>query len=347
VTRAPPAPKPLPPIAGGIDLRPKATDTPLLLKTRTVDDLTVTDLNLDTGASRLCLFWSEDAKSFYHLSAAGVVRRIGVAGMTEELRLETAHKCSWLSHSSDGLVLTVADLQEIWVLDPVTLEVRNRFAVPDVTRVAASPKSPLVFAVARGDWVRTIDLKKRQIIDENRADNFEYKQIGFEMPVLSPDGNYLFTFSRGKVHHFKVGDDKLLKWEEASIGDVSGQIQGIDLSYDGSLVCLASSRGNSNRDKYPDAGPNSTFVYASKTLSEPAVILKSGAYPQAVGFDPNAKLIYAQNRTKDLIIYSLDGVSQKEYVLGRGYVTRFLVHPDGRKLIAVGDKFCYVELPKP
>jgi hypothetical protein len=72
----------------------------------------------------------------------------------------------------------------------------------------------------------------------------------------------------------------------------------------------------------------------------------SGAYPRAVGFDPKAGLIYAQNFQNQLIIYDPSGIKIKEFKLGPGGdVKQFLVHPEGRKLLVLtGTKLYYVQV---
>ena len=61
--------------------------------------------------------------------------------------------------------------------------------------------------------------------------------------------------------------------------------------------------------------------------------------------------IYAQDDRHELIVYSLHGVKQKEYVLsdrGPESVFQYLVHPAGNKLIVLTGRNLYlVEMPAP
>ena len=113
------------------------------------------------------------------------------------------------------------------------------------------------------------------------------------------------------------------------------------------MVCIAAGGGNGEVADQPKVGPYATHLYAVGNLDKPLAILKSGAYPVAIGFDPKAKLVYAQNHEKQLIVFTADGIKGKEYDLGTGGTRQLLVHPDGRKLIVFADKkISYVELPK-
>ena len=72
--------------------------------------------------------------------------------------------------------------------------------------------------------------------------------------------------------------------------------------------------------------------------------ISSGAYPQAIGFDTKAGLIYAQNHQSSLMVFDVKGIKQKEFSLenvkgGRGEQPRqFLVHPTGRQLLVLTDQ---------
>jgi len=83
--------------------------------------------------------------------------------------------------------------------------------------------------------------------------------------------------------------------------------------------------------------------------------------PQAVGFDPKGKYVYAQTGDHDLAVFTSDGTKQKEYLLdsqaGRTEqpyscfpaqsVQQYLVHPDGNQLVMLTQFAVYaIELPK-
>ena len=74
-----------------------------------------------------------DVRGFYALKPdKGIVSRYTLDGFKEQRRLEIGRKASWLSLSTTGLVVTVAELQEVWVLNADTLDVKARIPVPFV-----------------------------------------------------------------------------------------------------------------------------------------------------------------------------------------------------------------------
>jgi hypothetical protein len=91
-----------------------------------------------------------------------------------------------------------------------------------------------------------------------------------------------------------------------------------------------------------------TFIYPVKNLKKPDSALELGGYPEVVGFDPAAKLIYAQNADFPLIVCSATGLKQKEYRLKNVRdVRQYLVHPDGRKLLLLaGGQLTWIEWTK-
>src|SRR5207248_9402861 len=92
-------------------------------------DLKGTRLTAGTGAAPGCACWTADGRGFYHLDGQGTVRRISYPGLREEAALAVGRGCNWLSLSAVGLVATVPQAQEAWVLDPVTLKVGTRIPI--------------------------------------------------------------------------------------------------------------------------------------------------------------------------------------------------------------------------
>ena len=111
----------------------------------------------------------------------------------------------------------------------------------------------------------------------------------------------------------------------------------------GYYVALPSGGGNYGQRPY------STNVYKVTDLTRPAIVVESGAYPQAIGFDINAGFLYAQNRDFPLIVFNSTGLKLKEYKLaprGGGSTQQFLVDPEGRKLLVLTEKSVdSIELP--
>jgi hypothetical protein len=311
---------------------------------RRVGDLTVTDLRLGAAKLPRCLFWSADGRVFYALETDGVLRRVALDGFVEEKRLDLRQRCSWLSPSAEGLLVTLPDLQEVWLVDPERFVVKRRVPVPAVTRAISAPVLSVAFAGGNGGGVSVLDLKKGEVVRQ-------YAPMGFEHAALTADGRQLFV---------QAGIEQLVRYvvrgTRLEPGGSSPRIaqngQAIEVSPDGRFVCLPSGGGNyADLPNHPAIGTSySTYVYPASDVTRPAFLLASGAYPRAVGFDPRLGLVYAQNCDKQLIVFTDRGVKQREYQLavGRGpEVSQFVPHPGGgRLLVLTGEQLYFVDLGK-
>jgi len=75
--------------------------------------------------------------------------------------------------------------------------------------------------------------------------------------------------------------------------------------------------------------------------------LYAGAYPQTVAVDPATGRFYTQNYDHPLIVFSAAGELENAYKwMNVGQTHRLVVHPQGRKLLAISEKrIVWVELP--
>jgi hypothetical protein len=156
-----------------------------------------------------------------------------------------------------------------------------------------------------------------------------------ESIAVTADGGYLLLGS-DKITRSKILKGGALKFEEAGPGIAPGRRDhGLMLSPDGQYVCIPSGGGNNTGlPLHPPAKNYPTFVYPVKNLKKPDFALELGGYPEVVGFDPAAKLVYAQNADFPLIVCNTGGIKQKEYRLKDVRdVRQYLAHPDGGKLL--------------
>jgi hypothetical protein len=332
-------------VAAGNARAPVPGKESVLDKIRTVGDLKVMDLKLEARSPR-CLCWADDASAFYHLDPKGVIRRIAVPALVEDAKLEVGKKCSWLSLSKQGLVVSVPDAQEVWVLDGKKLQVKSKVAVQGVRQVAAAPGSAVVVAATTAG-LSVIDLDKGAVVSQYSGQDFPGRILGFDRPALTSDGKYLFTEGGiEQIHRFKI-DGASLVYEESSPRIIQGAHEGIDLSLDTKLICAAAGGGNYAAENHPALGPYSTWIYAVGDLSRPVLAIKQGPYPRAVGFDGRSNLIYSHGNGHELLVFDAKGQKQKEYKLGIGQVRQILAHPAGLKLLILADRLTWVELPTP
>jgi hypothetical protein len=339
---------------------PKETGIATAGKPQAVGDLKVTPLTLGAGRGPACLCWSADGKAFYHLDGKGTVRRIGLPDFKEEAALPAGKQCAWLSLSSEGVVLTVTEAQEMWLLDPRTLKVTTKVPIARAKRVVSAPKLAFAYAAEvdfAGCSLTAIDLKAGKPVKQHGND-IAPGGVGYDNPVVTQDGKYLFaTGGAEQVYRFKL-DGEEIKFEEASPRLLQGRFEGICLSPDGDYVCAPAGGGNYPLDGQP-AAPYCTYIYSTASFKKPALVLKQGAYPLAVGFDLRSGLLYAQGTGGNFLIFDAQtGIKLKEHNLAEGQgqpggTRQFLAHPEGRKVLVLGEPAVengtppvwYVELP--
>ncbi len=111
------------------------------------------------------LIWAADGKSFYVLNADGLLRRIDPATGKADKEQDFGRKCTNLAMSAEGLLISVRDAQEVWVVDPDNLAtVKKKISVPALTRVSAGVNSSFAVAGSGGGFGKggliVLDLKK-------------------------------------------------------------------------------------------------------------------------------------------------------------------------------------------
>jgi hypothetical protein len=335
----PPVVKPPPPKPKPVPTGETPTD-----QTFTLADLTYHEAKLDAKAGVRCLAWDSAGKSFYFLESSGLLRRLSVPSFQEEARLDAGFACSWVSPSREGLLLTIPEKNEVWILNPDTLEVKNKLTLTGVTRMVSAPNLSVGFAFAGADIVLVVDLQKR-----TAGKKFLAQTLGrpgsFGTPVVTPDGRYLFTASGlGELIRIKIDGSRVLA--EQATPALGGNAPGIEVSND--YVALPCGAGNSKGlPNHPNISGYSTYVYAVSDLTRPVAVVAAGAYPRALAFDAASGTIYAQNADNQLMLFTLTGEKEKEYSLGGGDVKQILVHPKGRKaVILTHEALFFVELPE-
>ncbi|HYT90085.1 MAG TPA: hypothetical protein VEL76_15365 [Gemmataceae bacterium] len=303
--------------------------------------LSITTLNLPASQIVNDLVWTHDGQAFFALTSEGVLSRIALNGFLLERKVTFGGPCCFLALSAEGPLVAMKDLQEVWVCDPVTLDVKKKIAAPSVERVLSAPGLKIALATSRRQpsndgTVTILDLVKGTQVGQFEA-NTRYSRI-------TPDGKYYFAVGGGaSLSRYSINGTTLTL--EQRTGSMGSNAQSVNVSPDSKYVCLPCGGGNSKADR-----PYSTCVYPVGNLNEPEFTLPSGGYPHVVGFDPAGGLVYTQNAETQLLVYSITAIKRGEYNLtGRDARAdgsrQFVPHPRGKRLLVLtGKRLLFVEL---
>jgi hypothetical protein len=293
--------------------------------------------------------WTKDAKAVVILQKEGLLRRVRVPELVEERQVRIDSPCGSLAVSKEGLVAAVVGMQELWVFDETTLELKRRVTASGVGRAVSGPGSSIAIASAGADGVSLINVATGQTLGQiSAADITGQRGVGagtnlrFNHFAMSPDGRYFFTEGGGAIHRLRV-EGKRLIYEEGG-PRIGSNPQQVIVSPDGRYVCLPSGGGNGNVVGKPRA--YTTFVYGVGDLQKTVMVIESGHYPRTLGFDVAARQIYAQNYDTPLIVFSPTGLKGKEYkIRDAGEPHTLLAHPGGKKVLFIGGPTYWIKLP--
>lgn len=304
------------------------------------------------------IFWSADGRSFFVLYNNGLLLRCAIDGFAEERRLEIGRTPGSMAMSGQGLLVTLPENKEVWLIDPNTLQVRQRFGVPlrpapAPATIATSPGLNFAYVAATvansPNYPQTHGVAVLSLAAKGPTRFYDLPNTAL---AVSPDGSSLFAVSMAKNH------DNLLRYElDRDTGDLelketslpyqhsAAQHRRIDISPDGKYVCVSGGVGAPASLKRAHAA--NIVVYPTADLRKPAFFLENEILVQAVGFDPvDADGVFTQARDVPFAIYDgaghrTAGFRLKEIGTDQS-PQQFLVHRDGGKVvIRFPDRLCY------
>lgn len=328
-------------------------------------NLTITTVCQNDAPLMGDLCWSKDGKAVFLLDDNGSVKRIAWQTSVEEIRLETGLEVESLCVSRAGLLVSLPTMEEVWVLDPETLHVKQRISVPGVRRVTATPASDIAFAAVKAtqpplpaapnglpnpkglpfqpgggfmpkrpaaptelqplEWIMVLDAAKATAV---RKYNYSPKNL-----TVTPDGKYLFA--EGGIEaltQYRIDGSELTRDQISP--RLAGNGQGIFISPDSKFVCLPSPGGNYAINPNENLPLYTTLIFKTDDLSKPVVAVQTGESPRTIGFDSKAGWIFGHNNQSQFMRFSQTGVKSLEEVLpGDDRLAKtprqFLPHPDG------------------
>jgi hypothetical protein len=300
---------------------PRETGRDLATPPTTVLDLKVTKLALSGKAVIPGALWSGDSRSLYLLEKAGTLHKIEAASLREERVLEVGKPAAWLGDSKEGLLVSVPDLQELWVLDRETLARKAAIPIGKRDGFLASPGIAYAFAVTP-DAVLALDLKRGAALKET-------KQRLPSAAALTPDGKFLITADDGHLSRLRVEGAQFFRDDDA---DKAFRPLELVLSPDAKEVALVS--------------PTMVSIFELGDLKKPPTVLKPSGNLSRFGFGRDGRFL-AQIGACPLVSLSAAGFKEKEYALGQLWGWgQLLPSPDGRRLLVHnGTELFLTDLP--
>ena len=321
-------------------------------ETRQVNDLTAVTLNLPSKSLLPALLWADpQGSAFFALEGdTGVLRCISFPDCRVVKKTDLEHKFNWMSLSAEGLLLSPTDSDKLWLVDPATLQVKAKIAVPKLKRAVSAPS--LSWAVAcdlvefPNQELYVIDLKKKTATRWTEPNNLwaplnpvpnwvdhstalvhfvPRTPLNLDSPVVTPDGAHVFTLGDQQLvalrrerinvqHNIPIMSRFSFKGGRLVYEQATSALESGDNLDSASRTVAFSSDSTLVCMPWQDAG--STPVYPVANFDKHKFTLQ-GIWPTAVGFDLKAGCVYAADYQHDVMVFTLHGVKKGEYLVGR------------------------------
>lgn len=295
------------------------------------------------------LAWSRDSKQLYMLEKRGQLRMVSLDDLTVRRELQIpSEECRSIATTSQGMAVVVADMQQLWVVDEETLEVKRRIQLPNVVMVAGLADSAICFASGSQNELYSVDVENGRLLRLFRPATFRqdwftqmqqpnaFPPAEFGGITLSPNGKYLFTRDAERLYRFKVQGHELF-YEDAS-GIINRNPGRPVVSNDSRWVVIPNGGGNLQLTAMP-IKPYSLYVFPVDQLDNPKTALHIGSYPSHLGFNETGDRIFTSNFENTLLIFNGDGKKLGEYKLAdRGSLEGLLAHPQGSRVLLLTSK---------
>jgi S1-C subfamily serine protease len=327
--------------------RPAVTGLDLAGDPQTVDDAKVVPLDVDNlEVADVAL--STDGATAYVLQKDGLLRKVAVPSLKEERQTNLDSPVAGLGLTRDGLAVAVNSIHEIWLLDPQTLEVTHRVAIPGVAALATAARRSGLIARTGPQSLAVVEPASEKVAARYTADELTAaaggRAVRLDAIALSPDGRHVYLDGAGAICKFGL-NGSTLSFESAG-PTLGSSAAGLTVSPDGKYVAMPRRDGDTAPPGLPNV-PFATYVFRTSDLASPVMTIQSGRTPGPLAFDAAARQVYAQSEQRQLIVFAPTGARLKDYVLSPNAVTqKFLVHPDGRRLfVLTSGKLLWVTLP--
>lgn len=295
--------------------------------------------------------WMDDGSAFFVVDNKGTLLMVSNPGLELLGRLDLGQNCTWIDQCRDGLLLTLADREELWIVDMTQLTVKKRISAPGCRRAISSPAlstayvpiqySALGSAYASASGMMSIiDLDAGRIAKQLLAQDLYYMFVpsdnrrerhgfnDFTLGAVTPDGTALLEIdSQGRMARLTIGNNDLACDDIANPNPTRFALEALRISPD---------------SKYVFCG--GTAVFRIGDIQTPIVNFEVNA--QWLAFDRVSRLLYGV-ANKELVAFGSDGAVLHHYGDIRENVRGLFASPRGREvLILIKDRLEHWRLPE-
>lgn len=348
-----PAPGKSPPKPG----EPAASGASLAGEKSELNGAKLTELKVTTSnPATIRLAWTADGSHALVLDGKSrTIRSISIPDLSEDRVLCLSQSPSEMAISSEGALLSCPAENLVVVVDAASLEQTGIISAYDPRKLAASPGSPIAFAITGNSVLYELDVKTRTVLKE-------FSQ-GTEVRPKDPKGGTKLPFSNvGSVAMPPDGSSVfvaaplqgLFKLDVAKNGDLAPSGQVGSMGSEAELLVSDDSRylafwtSDASMANPPPGGFKSPFVYKTDGLIHPIFGLsvpcrnfafdrvKRSCYVSGPGGTGPAQIIKSFNS---------EGTKAAEFDF-KEPVIAFIAHPSGGKLLVrTLSKLYWMELP--
>jgi predicted Zn finger-like uncharacterized protein len=333
-----------------------AVHQPLRTMMRQEAGCAIVQADLGNGASTPNAFaWSPDGKAFFILDRLGLLRRIRYPEFVEDQHIAVgpAH----IFQTGAGLLVSTLGSRELWVFDPVTMQLKRRLPRQGSASVLASPLLSYIYVSAtfnkpeggHAPGLMRHDLTRPQTL------SFPFMKLlpSTHFLAITPDGRYLlgsnedYHMARWRVQDRKIGHEE---YGSRIFHPWKAPNPPLVISADGKLLLHPINHRVLPQDEIKPA-PASEFgvaAYRVNDFKEPVLVLDTGIPYSAAAIDPKSGLICMHTKTKGFVLANSQGKIVRELAIDTiRPIERLAFHPEGGKLLAFFDATVMsIELPR-
>ncbi len=245
-----------------------------------------TEIALTQNATVGQAVWAPDGKSVVVSGTRGQLSKIQLDGSIETRTLNLGQRCSHLDVSKKGLLLSLIDLNEAWLIDPETLDVKKRITMPRKQRAYTSVGATYALAVpdrlnAEARGVTVLDLEKGQPI-------FEIPNACLSV-AITPNAEHFYVLTdQGDIQKYKFEQSRIRLEKSIQIGTAPNGFCHLRLSPEGSRLAVfmmnGQNQGGALGPKIIRPGETQIAVFDANLVRSPMTLSVAPHFAPSIAF---------------------------------------------------------------